>query len=305
MRRIGIWPPIAVLVAGGCADPPPPVVTWAEIVAQPAPPPGERVAYGPDSNQYGELRLPGGAGPFALIVVIHGGCWQSAYGVDHAAPLAEALRREGFATWAIEYRRLGDPGGGWPGTFEDAARALDHVRLLARTRPIDLERVVLLGHSAGGHLALWLASRGHLPAASTLAAAGSPRVRGVVALAGIADLGAYGAGTGSCNASVHPLMGGAPDEVPGRYAEADPMRLLPPAGPVRLVHGADDPIVPLAQGEAYARAVNAAGGRAHLVAVPAAGHFDVIAPFAPAWRTVLAEVREVASGPAPAAGQRP
>ena len=294
MRLLRIWPPVAFLFAGGAAgaETPQPV-TWAEIVAQPAPPPGERIAYGADSLQFGELWVPEGEEPFPLVVLIHGGCWQNAYGVDHVAPLAEALRGEGFATWAIEYRRLGDPGGGWPGTFADAAQALDHVHALARERPLDPGRVVLMGHSAGGHLALWLASRARWPDSGGFKPRGRVRVRGVVALAAIADLAAYGAGSGPCNASVGPLMGGPPGDVPERYAAGDPMRLLPPEAPVRLLHGAADPIVPPAQAEAYARAARAAGGDARLVPVKDAGHFDLIAPFAPAWRTVLAQVREV------------
>jgi len=292
MRR-SIWPPLVLLVAGGASAEPPAPVTWAQIAAQPAPPPGERIAYGSDSLQFGELRVPEGEGPFPLIVLIHGGCWQSAYGVDHVRPLAAAFTREGFATWAIEYRRIGDPGGGWPGTFEDAARALDHVRAIAASHRIDSGRVVLVGHSAGGHLALWLASRANLPDSSTFAAPDTPRVRGVVGLAAIADLAGYGAGSGSCNASVVPLMGGTPEEAPERYAEGDPMRLLPPSVPVRLVSGSADPIVPPAQAEAYVRAARAAGADARGVPVPGAGHFDVIAPFAPAWGTVLEQVRGV------------
>lgn len=293
MRLFRLWPPVALLVAGGAGADPPAPVTWAHITAQPAPPPGERIAYGTDSLQYGELRVPVGAGPFPLVVLIHGGCWQNAYGVNHVLPLAAALTGEGFATWAIEYRRLGDPGGGWPGTFADAALALDHVRTLAATHPVDLERVVLMGHSAGGHLALWLASRGRLPDSSRFARRAAVRIRGVVALAAITDLAGYGEGEGSCNASVHPLMGGAPEQVPARYAEGDPLRLLPPGAPVRLVHGAVDPIVPPGQAEAYARAARAAGGVAALVPMEQAGHFDLIAPFAPAWRVVLEQVREV------------
>lgn len=301
MRRFAFWPPLALLVAGGASAEPPAPVTWAQIAAQPAPPPGERIAYGADSLQFGELRVPEGKGPFPLVVLIHGGCWQNAYGLDHVRPLAAALTREGFATWTIEYRRIGDEGGGWPGTFEDAAQALGHVRALAEKHPLDLDRVVLVGHSAGGHLALWLASRASLPDTHALAALEAPRVRGVVGLAAIADLAGYGEGRGSCQQSVHPLMGGTPESEPGRYAAADPMRMLPPSTNVRLVFGSADPIVPPGQAEAYVRAVVAAGADARAVSVPGAGHFDVIAPFAPAWRTVLEQVRAMAAEASPPA----
>lgn len=296
MRVSKLWPPLALLAAGGgCAGTPPPPVTWAQIIGQPAPPPGTRIAYGADSLQFGELRLPEGTGPHPLVVVIHGGCWQSAYGVDHVRPLAAALTREGYATWAIEYRRLGDPGGGWPGTFEDADAALAHVRVLAAAHPLDPDRTVLLGHSAGGHLALWLASRANLPAASAFSAPAAPQVRGVVALAAITDLVRYGEGEGSCNASVHPLMGGKLDDVPERYVQVDPVRLVPPASPVRLVIGAVDPIVPRAQAETYEAWASRAGADVKIVSVPGAGHFDVIAPFAPAWHSVRNAVRALAA----------
>jgi acetyl esterase/lipase len=297
------FPRIALLALalGACTPSPVPApqrapVEWAEIAAQPRPPAGHRIAYAEGPHRFGELRLPTGPGPHPVVVLIHGGCWQSEYDLDHVTPLAAALTRGGVATWTLEYRRIGATGGGWTATFDDVARGTDHLRALAGEHPLDLDRVVLAGHSAGGHLALWLAARSNLPAGSPLHTPAPLPMRGVVALAAIADLRAYGAGTGSCNAAVPQLLGGGPDAVPERYAHASPIELLPLGVPQRLVHGAVDPIVPLAQSERYAERARARGDDAQLRVVGGAGHFDVIAPFAPAWAAVERAVHELLGG---------
>lgn len=281
---------IVIFVAGGRCSPvrmnePVPdrePVAWSEIAAQPAPSPGQRIPYGDDPLQFGELRVPtSGKPPYPVVVLIHGGCWQSAYDLAHVLPVSESLARAGFAVWTLEYRRIGNAGGGWTGTFDDVARGTDALRTLAAPHRLDLERVVFAGHSAGGHLALWLASR----------KAPGLRPRAVVSLAGITDLRRYSQGTGDCNASVAPLLGGLPDAVPDRYAQASPIELVPLGVPVRLVHGALDPIVPLEQSERFAEAARSRGDDAQVVVLPGAGHFDVIAPFAPGWTRVEAEIR--------------
>src|SRR5262245_60200302 len=129
--------------------------------------------------QFGELRLPGGDGPHPVVIAIHGGFWKAAYGLDHIGPVCEALAGAGVATWNLEYRRIGNPGGGWPGTLEDVALGAGHLREIAGEHRLDLKRVVVVGHSAGGHLALWLAGRGR---------SRDMPLRGVVSLAGVADL---------------------------------------------------------------------------------------------------------------------
>src|SRR5262245_35551596 len=130
---------------------------------RPAPPADHRITYGSNEFQFGELRLPKGAGPHPVALVIHGGGWMSQYGLSYMGHMGVALTEVGLATCSIEYRRVGNQGGGWPVTFEDASRAADHLRTIAKTYPLDLNRVVAVGHSAGGHLALWLAARKHLP----------------------------------------------------------------------------------------------------------------------------------------------
>ncbi|WP_081764037.1 alpha/beta hydrolase [Sphingobium sp. Ant17] len=146
-------------------------------------------AYGPDPLQIGELRLPAGPDPFPVVMVIHGGCWTKGYEtLAGTAPLASALTDKGVATWNIEYRQVGDTRGGWPGTFQDWGAALDHLRVLARTQPLDLKHVVTVGHSAGAHAALWLAARPRLPADSEVRGADPLKVSAAVAIDGPGDL---------------------------------------------------------------------------------------------------------------------
>lgn len=284
----------SIAMSLSCAHAPPRgTVTWSQILGLPLPPTELRIAYGEDSLAFGELRLPEGTGPHPVAVIIHGGCWRSEYDLKHITHVSAALTSKGIATWTLEYRRIGDAGGGWPGTFEDVARGTDFLRELARRHPLDLDRVVLVGHSAGGHLALWLAARPRLPRASVFASPDPLPVRGVVGLAAIGDLRAYAAGTAWCNASVPLLLGGTPAEVPERYAEASPIELLPLGVPVRLIQGTADTIVPIEQGSDFATRAKAAGDDARYVPIEGAGHFDLIAPTAAAWEQVEAAVVEL------------
>ncbi|NGP53486.1 alpha/beta hydrolase [Thioalkalivibrio sp. XN8] len=267
-------------------------VSWGQIEALPVPAADHRIAYGEHPLQFGELRLPAGPGPHAVAVLFHGGCWRAEYDLAHVSHVGAALAAAGAAVWTPEYRRVGDEGGGWPGTFEDAAAGLDGLASLAPEHNLDLDRVVLVGHSAGGHLALWLAGRHNLPASHPLHAAPA-RIRGVVALAGITDLARYAEGARGCNAAVQLLMGGMPAEQPERYAAASPAGLLPLGVPQRLLHGALDPVVLLEQSSGYAEKAGAHGDEVRLEVIDGAGHFDLVAPFAPAWPRVEAAVLEL------------
>ena len=273
----------------------PHTMTWEELDALPKPPADRRIAYGEGSLQFGELRLPKGAGPFPVAIVIHGGCWRAEYDHLHATPLAAALTAHGVATWTIEYRRIGDPGGGWPGTFEDVARATDHLRAIAPEFHLDLARVVAIGHSAGGHLALWAAARRTLPAGAPGASPEALPLRGVIGLAAIGDLREYANGASWCMKSAPLLMGGTPDSLPERYAIVDPSELLPLHVPVRLVHGTLDKIVPIAQSRAFAARAQSKGDDVRLVELEGEAHFDLVAPHGKAFDAIEEAVKELSA----------
>ncbi|WP_231862325.1 alpha/beta hydrolase [Rufibacter sp. DG15C] len=271
----------------------PKLVTWQDLMQLPMPAPGQKIAYGKDSLQFGELRLPQGKGPFPVVVVIHGGCWLAQYNYQYMNHLSAALTKAGYATWNLEFRRVGNPGGGWPGTFLDVGQGVDFVKQLARQHPLNVKEVVVMGHSAGGHLALWTATRQKLPKESPLYLKKPLKVKGVVALAGIADLNAYATAPGSCNAAVPQLMGGLPDQFPDRYALGSPLGNLPLKVPVRLVQGDKDPIVPVSQAQGIARFSSHKQYLVQEVIVPNAGHFDLVAPTSPVWSTVEQAVKDV------------
>ena len=197
--------------------------------------------------------------------------------------------------------KLGEPGGGWPGTYLDVGRALDHLRALASEHGLDTARVVVVGHSAGGHLALWTAARGRLPSSSAVRAAAPLRPRGVVDLAGPLDLSTdvpgYEAG---CRDSVVTwLLGGTPGTVPDRYAQASPLRLLPLGVPQVLVWGEHEEFVPRPLAEDYVRAAERAGDRARLLVIPGAGHFELASPRTAAWPRVKVVIRSLLDGTPP------
>jgi acetyl esterase/lipase len=245
------------------------------------PPPADaRIAYGDAPQQFGDLRMPKGAGPHPAAIVIHGGYWRSAYGLEHIGHLCAALTRAGVATWSLEYRRIGDPGGGWPAAGEDVVRGAEYLRTLAQRYPLDLTRVVAIGHSAGGQLALWLAAQHKIP------------LRGVVSLAGVADLRRAWE-LGLSRGVVAELLGATPQEQPARYHQASPIELLPLGVPERLLHGTTDDVVPIELSRRFQAAAAAAGDDARLIEVPGAGHFDLIDPRTHAWAQVEAAVLDL------------
>lgn len=236
------------------------------------------------------------------MIFLHGGFWRAAYDRSHTGPLAETLAADGYAVAAPEFRRTGQPGGGWPGTFDDVAAAVDALPGLvaeAAEGQVDPGRVLLAGHSAGGHLALWAASRHRLPPGTPWSLPQPPSIKGVVALAAVSDLSScHGLGLG--HGAAADLLGGDPATYGSRYATADPIGLLPVGIPVRLVHGRDDDIVPCAMSLDYAARAQAAGDDAVCTALPGTGHFEVIDPLTAAWPHVAAAFRALCPPPGPA-----
>ncbi len=272
-----------------------------DILEQPPTPADSRIAYGADANQFGDLRLPAQVhvpqgtpetGTVPLVVVIHGGFWRDTYSLDHIGHLCAALTAHGFATWSLEYCRLGQRGGGWPGTFQDVAAGLDQVRALVARYPLDLNRVITIGHSAGGHLALWLAARHRLPATSPLWSPNPLPVRGAISLAGVVDLQrAWELRLG--RGVVDTLMVGSPAAWPERYAAASPIELLPLGVPQALLHGTLDDIVPFEISQRYVAAAKCLGDPAELIVLEGQGHFEPIDPRSAAWPAVVDAVRQL------------
>ena len=276
----------------------------------PASAPDHRVAYGNDASQFGDLRVPAGAGPHPVVVLVHGGCFKAAYATNRdLAAMADALRRDGIASWNIEYRRLGEAGAGWPGTYLDVGRAVDHLRQLAGPHRLDLRRVVVVGHSAGGHLAMWAAARSRLPTGSPVYMPDPLPLRGALNLAGPVDMTANIAGyEGLCKDQVITgLLGGTPGSVPERYASASPIRLLPLGMPQALIIGEHEDFVPRPLMEAYVAAARRAGDPVRLIVLPGIDHFQIASPLTAAWTPVAAAIRALLDGALPSdatAGRR-
>jgi len=236
-----------------------------------------RISYGSDPNQFGELRLPDGPGPHPVIAFIHGGFWRARFDLTHADAHCEALTKNGLATWNIEYRRIGQPGGGWPGTALDVLAAVKHLSLLLEPYNLDASRVVLAGHSAGGHLALWVAAQDALP------------IRRVVSLAGVSDVrSAWDLQLSSGVAGE--FIGGSPDEFPAEYKAASPIELLPIEPPQILIHGTNDAVVPFTMSEAFVRK----SSNARLIPLPGAGHSEVVDPATSEWQIVRQTLTDAA-----------
>jgi acetyl esterase/lipase len=275
------------------------------VLSRPSRPPDVVLAYGEGEDRVADVRLTlagedvSGSrhGRAPLVLFLHGGFWRAAYDRAHTGPLAEALADSGFVVCTPEYRKVGQAGGGWPGTFEDVAAAVELLPRLVASATNGLtggSRVILAGHSAGGHLALWAASR-HGNAVGP--APGGPergRHAAVVSLAGVCDLaGAYRQGLGSGAAA--DLMGGGPELYPDRYAVADPMSIAPIGVPITLVHGTNDDRVPWQQSRDFATKARTRGDDVACTRIDGCGHFEVIDPLSAAWPTVLAAFRATAA----------
>lgn len=257
-------------------------LTWADLTSRPRPEPQAAIAYGDDPWQRVDLWLPDGPGPFPTVLMVHGGCWTTSI-ADRTLMnwVADDLRRDGFAVWNIDYRGVDRPGGGYPGTFQDVAAAADALRGYAPKYGLDLRRVVATGHSAGGHLALWLAGRRRLPQDSVLWCATPLPIAHVVACGALADLEAVAASpdNGCGTDVVGDLVG---DASTGRdvYADTSVPRLLPIGVRHDLVYGREDRIVPYRFATDYA---DRAGAEAVLHTVPDTGHVELVTPDTPAW----------------------
>ncbi|MGA2696627.1 MAG: prolyl oligopeptidase family serine peptidase [Terriglobales bacterium] len=249
-----------------------------DILTIPPPPADARVAYGKDPNQFGELRFPKTGGPFPVVMNIHGGFWRAQYGLAHAGHLCAALTDKGYAAWNVEYRRVGNAGGGWPGTFEDIASSYRFIPQMAKQYKLDASRILVMGHSAGGQLALCLSAH-------------EGSVKSAVSLAGVVDLQkAYQQHLS--NDAVVEFLGGKSNEVPEHYHEADPMQISIKATQW-LIHGAADDVVPPSFSRNYVQAKQRLHEDAHYLEIGPAGHYDLIDPRSRAWASVVSTVQHL------------
>ncbi|MFD1788892.1 alpha/beta hydrolase [Sphingomonas floccifaciens] len=260
------------------------LLTWPDLTKRPKPEPDATVAYGSDSMQKVDVWLPKGAKPpYRTVVMVHGGCWQTSI-ADRSLMnwVADDLRRSGYAVWNIDYRGVDRTGGGYPGTFQDAAAATDRMRVEAKRFGLDTQRIVAVGHSAGGHLALWLAGRPKLPRDSALRTAQPQRIDSVVSLGGLPDLEATAASPDNgCGTEVVAKLLGTGRADP--YADTSVPRLFPLGVPQDLVNGREDKIIPFRMATDYVAAARAKGDRVTLHTVPATGHVELVAPETAAW----------------------
>jgi len=264
-----------------------------------------RLAYGPAPQHFGDFYVPNEPGLYPIVILIHGGYWRARYGLDLMNSLAEDLAKRGYAAWNIEYRRVGNPGGGWPGTFLDVALATDFLRKLAPSYTLDLQRVVPIGHSAGGHLAFWLAARPRIPLFvnnSPLAGSQQPgdneetatplMLAGAISLAGVVDL-EMAWRLHLSNGAVVGLLGGSFADVPERYAAASPAAMLPLGVPQVLIHGTNDDSVPLQVSQAYTNAAIAVNDLVTFIELEGVDHFDVIDPHSHSWAITMNELQKL------------
>ncbi len=280
-------------------------LTFSQILDKPelaATRPDHKIAYGKDALQYGELWLPpaGSKGPLPVVVLIHGGCWRADLpGPELVAFLSDDLRKHGVAVWSLSYRRVGHAGGGYPGTFNDVAGGVAHLRALADKYHLDLSRAVVTGHSAGGHLALWVAAQDRIPAGSALKQPQAIKFKSVVGIAAIADLAHFArAGAHACgDNTVDQLVDTAARKIAGGHANApfrdtSPSEMLPLGVKQILIHGVYDGIVPPSMGRRYQARAKDKGEAIELIALENAGHFELIAPWTPAGKVVVGKILE-------------
>ena len=293
LKPLALFAPLALLACAVTdSAPAADLMQWPDLLERPRPKPSASVAYGADALQVVDLWLPAGDGPHPTVLMVHGGCWTTGI-ADRGIMnwIAEDLRKRGIAVWNIDYRGVDRGGGGYPGTFLDAAAAADALREHAATYKLDLSRLVATGHSAGGHLALWLAGRGRLPTDSRLRTDDPIRIAAVVSLGGLPDLEQARAEEQGCGPEVIDKLVGPPTISSRRvYIDTSVPNLAPLGVPQVLVNGNRDKIIPTNFAGDYAAKMRAKGDTVDVRIVPNQGHVELIAPETPAWKVAVAEI---------------
>jgi acetyl esterase/lipase len=271
---------------------------WPDLLGRPMPKATREFAYGPLPDQVADLWLPAGKGPFPVVLMVHGGCWQSRVAklsiMNYAA---EDLRQRGIAVWNIEYRGIDRPGGGYPGTFQDVAAGADKLATIAPGYRLHAGHVVAFGHSAGGHLALWLAARGRIAAGSPLKTARPLPIAAVVSSGGLPDLEAVRAG-GFCGEGTVDKLVGAPSAAhPQIFADTSPAELGVGRDREALISGDQDQIAPPSLADAYVAKMKRRGAAIGAVTVPNTGHVELISPGTAAWTVTVRTIQRLLRTP--------
>ena len=264
-------------------------MTLAEYMSLKGPEPTAHIAYGNAASQYAELFKPMGTGPFPVVVLVHGGCWQTEYGgIKQFRNMSGALAAEGIAVWNVEYRRVDEEGGGFPGTQEDMIAALDALAANAEHYRLDLGRLTAVGHSAGGYMVQWAAGRSLIPSTSPLYRPQPLVLHHVVSLGGINDLRAW---TGVCGFEVSKLTGSPGAVRADVFRDTNPADLIPNGSHTVLITGELDQQVPQETAFKFAAKAKAAGDSAEVIVLPGASHFDEAAATSASWKTTLAVIK--------------
>jgi acetyl esterase/lipase len=268
-------------------------MTLHDYMALNGPPPTAHLAYGSAPSQYVELFKPQGNGPFPVVILVHGGCWVKEYaGIVQMRNVASALAGQGIAVWNVEYRRVDEAGGGYPGTFQDITAALDLLIASAAEQHLDVTRVVAMGHSAGGHLVQWLAGRARLPASSPLFRKDPFLLREVIALGSIGDLRNRVDKRGQvCGIDVTQLAGAPSAERTDIFSDTSPAELMPNGSHTVLINGALDSVSPPGTAIDYAKRAQTFGDRVETLVLPRASHYDEVSADSPAFALILPVIR--------------
>jgi acetyl esterase/lipase len=296
---------LPLILAAGCAGASANATTpmkLADYMALSGPAPTAKVAYGAAPSQYAELFLPSGQGPFPVAVLVHGGCWTKEFGgITQLRSMAGALASRGIASWNVEYRRVDEAGGGYPGTYQDMNAAMAVLGQTAQRYPLDLDRLVAVGHSAGGQLVQWLGARARIAPSSPLYRAETVPVRQVISLGGLADLRREkDLIKSSCERDIVDLTGVASRERPDVFSDTNAADLIPNGSRTVLITGEFDTISPPRVAHDFAARARAAGDQAEVVILPGASHYDEVAPTSPSWPLVLGQIEKALQSAKPA-----
>lgn len=273
---LSIWCPIPI-----CAQ----YLSASDILSWDYPTADFRISYGEDPLQFGDLRIPHSVNFPPVAIIIHGGCYLSKYDIKHIGIFAQKVTELGIATWTVEYRRVGDIGGSWPGTFQDIINGTNYLNSIAEEYSLDLNNVIVIGHSSGGHLALWLGSNEAKSPDNLLNVRNLIKLKGILALAASTDLQRRYI-DGDCDKVIEKLIGGKPSDVPERYLQTSPIEMEPINIPQILIVGTKDREARIEENDEYFNDHKKVIDDIKLIKAKESGHFELIDPTSSVWKII-------------------